>query len=423
MNIVDIIIKKKNKESLTEEEIKYVINGFVIGEIKDYQMSSLLMAIVLNGMTDEEVIYLTKYMILSGSTLDLSTLTNVVDKHSTGGVGDKTTLIISPIVASCGCKVAKMSGRGLGYTGGTIDKLESIPGFKTNLTKEEFLTEIKDIGMAITSQTDNIALADKKIYALRDVTGTTESIPLIASSIMSKKIASGSKNLVLDIKVGEGALVKNIEEARTLANLMIKIGKENNMQVICLLTNMDIPLGNNIGNSLEVLEALNILYYNNINNNLKDLCIELSSYMVSLGLNISYEEGKNKVLEVLESKKAYNKLLEFIKYQNGDITRLPKSTLTYEIKSDKEGYLTSLSSLELSKLSMHLGAGRQTKEDTIDYSAGIIINKTLNDKVSVGDTLLTLYTNKELPPIEKEKLFTIDNNINDNYQLVYEIIK
>lgn len=423
MNIVDIIIKKKNKKSLTEEEIKYVINGFVIGEIKDYQMSSLLMAIVLNGMTDEEVIYLTKYMILSGSTLDLSTLTNVVDKHSTGGVGDKTTLIISPIVASCGCKVAKMSGRGLGYTGGTIDKLESIPGFKTNLTKEEFLTEIKDIGMAITSQTDNIALADKKIYALRDVTGTTESIPLIASSIMSKKIASGSKNLVLDIKVGEGALVKNIEEARTLANLMIKIGKENNMQVICLLTNMDIPLGNNIGNSLEVLEALNILYYNNINNNLKDLCIELSSYMVSLGLNISYEEAKNKVLEVLESKKAYNKLLEFIKYQNGDITKLPKSTLVYEIKSDKEGYLTNLSSLELSKLSMHLGAGRQTKEDTIDYSAGIIINKTLNDKVSVGDTLLTLYTNKELPPIEKEKLFTIDNNINDNYQLVYEIIK
>lgn len=423
MNIVDIIIKKKNKESLTEEEIKYVINGFVIGEIKDYQMSSLLMAIVLNGMTDEEVIYLTKYMILSGSTLDLSTLTNVVDKHSTGGVGDKTTLIISPIVASCGCKVAKMSGRGLGYTGGTIDKLESIPGFKTNLTKEEFLTEIKDIGMAITSQTDNIALADKKIYALRDVTGTTESIPLIASSIMSKKIASGSKNLVLDIKVGEGALVKNIEEARTLANLMIKIGKENNMQVICLLTNMDIPLGNNIGNSLEVLEALNILYYNNINNNLKDLCIELSSYMVSLGLNISYEEAKNKVLKVLESKKAYNKLLEFIKYQNGDITKLPKSTLVYEIKSDKEGYLTNLSSLELSKLSMHLGAGRQTKEDTIDYSAGIIINKTLNDKVSVGDTLLTLYTNKELPPIEKEKLFTIDNNINDNYQLVYEIIK
>lgn len=423
MNIIDIIIKKKNKEILTEEEIKYAVNGFVNGEIKDYQMSALLMAITINGMSDEETIYLTKYMILSGTTLDLSNLTNVVDKHSTGGVGDKTTLIISPIVASCGCKVAKMSGRALGYTGGTIDKLESIPGFRTNLTKEEFLQEIENIGMAITSQTDNIAVADKKIYALRDVTGTTEAIPLIASSIMSKKIASGSKNLVLDIKVGEGALINNIEDARRLASLMIKIGKENNMKVICLLTNMDIPLGNNIGNSIEVLEALNILYYNDINNNLKKLCIELSSYMVSLGQNISYEEAKSKVLEALNTKAAYDKLLEFIKYQKGDITSLPKSTLTYEIKSDKEGYLSNLSSLELAKLSMHLGAGRQTKEDKIDYSAGIIINKNLNDKVSVGDTILTLYTNKELPEIEKDKLFTITDNINNNYELIYEIIK
>ena len=213
MNIIDIIIKKKNKLPLTEAEIKFVVENFVSGEIKDYQMSSLLMAIVLNDMTDEEVIYLTKYMMLSGSILDLSSLSNVVDKHSTGGVGDKTTLIISPIVASCGCRVAKMSGRGLGYTGGTIDKLESIPGFKVNLTKEEFISQIESIGLAITSQTEDIALADKKIYALRDVTGTTESIPLIASSIMSKKIASGSKNLVLDIKVGEGALVKNIDDA------------------------------------------------------------------------------------------------------------------------------------------------------------------------------------------------------------------
>ena len=213
MNIIDIIIKKKEKKELSEEEIKYVVNGFVNGEIKDYQMASLLMAIVLNDMTDDEVIHLTKYMMLSGSILDLSNLSNVVDKHSTGGVGDKTTLIISPIVASCGCKVAKMSGRGLGHTGGTIDKLESIPGLKVNLTKEEFISQIEKIGMAITSQTEDIATADKKIYALRDVTGTTESIPLIASSIMSKKIASGSKNLVLDIKVGEGALVKNIEDA------------------------------------------------------------------------------------------------------------------------------------------------------------------------------------------------------------------
>ena len=422
MNIIDIIIKKKNKEELTEEEIKYVVNNFVSGEIKDYQMSSLLMAIVINGMTDNEVIFLTKYMMLSGSILDLSTLSNVVDKHSTGGVGDKTTLIISPIVASLGCKVAKMSGRGLGYTGGTIDKLESIPGFNVNLTKEEFIKEIEDIGMAITSQTSDIALADKKIYALRDVTGTTESIPLIASSIMSKKIASGSKNLVLDIKVGEGALIKNIEDARHLANLMIKIGKENNMKVICLLTNMNIPLGNNIGNSLEVLEALNTLYYTP-NNNLTNLCIELASYMVELGLNISYEEAKQKVLEVLKNKKAYNKLLEFVKYQNGDITKLPKSNNIYEVKSEKEGYLTNLHSLEIAKLSSNLGSGRKTKEDKIDYSAGIIINKNINDKINVGDTIMTLYTNKELPQIDKDKLFIVSSIPSENVKLIYEVIK
>lgn len=422
MNIIDIITKKKNRGELTEEEIKYVVNGFVSGEIKDYQMSSLLMAIVLNDMTDDEVIHLTKYMMESGSILDLSDLSNVVDKHSTGGVGDKTTLIISPIVASCGCKVAKMSGRGLGYTGGTIDKLESIPNFKVNLSKEEFISEIENIGMAITSQTEDIALADKKIYALRDVTGTTESIPLIASSIMSKKIASGSKNLVLDIKVGEGALVKTLEDARRLSNLMIKIGKESNMKVVCLLTNMDIPLGNNIGNSLEVLEAINTLYYN-YDSSLKTLCVELASHMVSLGLNISYEEAKLKVQEALVTKKAYNKLLEFINYQQGDITKLPKSNNIYEIKSDKEGYLTNLSSLELAKLSMHLGAGRKTKEDTIDYSAGIIINKNINDKVSIGETVITLYTNKELPIINKEELFNITNTPKEDYKLIYEIIK
>lgn len=422
MNIIDIITKKKNKEILTEEEIKYVIENFVNGNIKDYQMSALLMAIVINDMTDEEVIYLTKYMMLSGSRLDLSMLNNVVDKHSTGGVGDKTTLIISPIVAACSCKVAKMSGRGLGYTGGTIDKLESIPGFIVNLSKEEFVKEIEEIGMAITSQTEDIALADKKIYALRDVTGTTESIPLIASSIMSKKIASGSKNLVLDIKIGKGALIKNLEDGQRLANLMIKIGKENNIRVICLLTNMNVPLGNNIGNSLEVLEALNTLYYNK-ESNLQKLCLELSTYMITLGLNISYEEAKQKVEEAVDSKKAYNKLLEFIKYQKGNVTKLPKSLYTYEIKSSKEGYLTDLSSLDLAKLSSTLGSGRKTKEDKIDYSAGIIINKNINDKVAVGDTILTLYSNKDKPIVDEEKLFTISEEKNNNYKLIYKIIK
>ena len=423
MNIIDIILKKKNKEELTEEEIKYVVEGFTNGTICDYQMSSLLMAITINDMTDNEVIYLTKYMMLSGNTIDLSFLDNVVDKHSTGGVGDKTTLIIAPIVAACGCKVAKMSGKGLGYTGGTIDKLESIPGFRTNLSKDEFIHEIEDIGMAITSQTDDVALADKKIYALRDVTGTTESIPLIASSIMSKKIASGSKKLVIDLKVGEGALVKDIESARRLGNLMIKIGKENGMEVICLLTNMNIPLGNNVGNSLEVLEAINTLYYNK-ESNLQKLCISLASYMVSLGRNISYEEANNMVLDVIRSKKAYNKFLEFVLYQHGDITKLPKSNKIYEVKSDISGYLTDISSLEIAKLSMHLGAGRQNKDDKIDYSAGIIINKNINDYVNINDTILTLYTNKDVPLFDKNKLFKISDNINnDNSSLIYEIIK
>lgn len=423
MNIIDIILKKKNKEELTEEEIKYVVEGFTNGSICDYQMSSLLMAITINDMTDNEVIYLTKYMMLSGNTIDLSFLDNVVDKHSTGGVGDKTTLIIAPIVAACSCKVAKMSGKGLGYTGGTIDKLESIPGFRTNLSKDEFIHEIEDIGMAITSQTDDVALADKKIYALRDVTGTTESIPLIASSIMSKKIASGSKKLVIDLKVGEGALVKDIESARRLGNLMIKIGKENGMEVICLLTNMNIPLGNNVGNSLEVLEAINTLYYNK-ESNLQKLCVCLASYMVSLGKGISYEEANNMVLDAIRSKKAYNKFLEFVLYQHGDITKLPKSNMIYEVKSDTSGYLTDISSLEIAKLSMHLGAGRQNKDDKIDYSAGIIINKNINDYVNINDTILTLYTNKDVPLFDKNKLFKISDNINnDNSGLIYEIIK
>ena len=423
MNIIDIIIKKKDQKELTDKEIKYVVEKFTQGNIKDYQMSALLMAIVINGLTDEETISLTKYMVLSGDILNLDNIDNIVDKHSTGGVGDKTTLIVAPIVASCGCKVAKMSGRGLGYTGGTIDKLESIPGFKVSLTKEEFIEEIKNLGISITSQTENIALADKKIYALRDVTGTTESIPLIASSIMSKKIASGSKKLVLDIKVGEGALIKNISDARKLANLMIKIGKENSMQVVCLLTNMDIPLGNNIGNSLEVLEAINTLYYFP-DTNLTRLCSELATQMVSLALDIDYDEAKKRVDETLRSKKAYNKLLAFVNDRNGDITKLPKSKYFYQIKSDKEGYLSELSSLELAKLSMHLGAGRKTKEDsTIDYSAGIIINKNLNDKVKIGDVIITLYTNGEIPQIDKNILFKIAENPNKAYDLIYEIIK
>ena len=337
VNIIEIINKKRLKQELTDEEIKYIIDNYLSNEIKDYQMSALLMAIVLNGMTNEEIYSLTKYMAMSGEELDLSPLgTNVVDKHSTGGVGDKTTLIISPIVASCGVKVAKMSGRGLGHTGGTIDKLESIPGFNVNLTEQEFLNQINTINVAITSQTKDIAVADKKIYALRDVTATVESIPLIASSIMSKKIALGAKKLVLDIKVGSGALIKNLEDAKKLAKLMIDIGSSNNIKVICLLTNMSIPIGNNIGNFLELSEAIDILK-NNKQGPLRDICIELSSYMVSLGLNISYDEAKTKVINNLDNGNAYNKFLELVNFQHGLIDELPQAKHKYEIKSMTEG--------------------------------------------------------------------------------------
>ena len=423
MNIVDIIIKKKNKESLTEEEIKYVINGFVIGEIKDYQMSSLLMAIVLNGMTDEEVIYLTKYMILSGSTLDLSTLTNVVDKHSTGGVGDKTTLIISPIVASCGCKVAKMSGRGLGYTGGTIDKLESIPGFKTNLTKEEFLTEIKDIGMAITSQTDNIALADKKIYALRDVTGTVESIPLIASSIMSKKIASGATDIVIDVKVGKGALIKNIEDAKKLSHIMINIGKYYNRKVICILTDMNMPLGTHIGNSLEVEEAIQVLKGHG-EKKLNKLCITLATYMVHLGLEIPLSEAKEKVVETLENGNALEKFYELIKYQGGDIDKLPKSKYKYEVYSTINGFLTNIDAYMLGEYCKTIGAGREKLDDTIDYAVGIVINKNINDYVNTNDSLCTIYSNKIITSFENVlTAFEITSKKAKEKDIIIDIIK
>ena len=422
MNIIDIINKKRTYQTLNDEEIKYMIDGYLNGEIKDYQMSALLMAILLNDMDNEEIYSLTKYMADSGEKLDLSPLgDNVVDKHSTGGVGDKTTLIIAPLVASCGVKVAKMSGRGLGHTGGTIDKLESIPGFTVNLTEDDFLKQVNDINVAITSQTENVAIADKKIYALRDVTGTVESIPLIASSIMSKKIALGAKKLVLDVKVGKGALIKNTSDAKRLSNLMIDIGKHNGIDVVCILTNMDIPLGNNVGNALEVKEAIEILNEHK-QGHLRDLCVELASHMVSLGLNITYEEAKEKVLNNLDNGLAYNKFLELVKAQHGNIDELPEESNKYEIKSKTAGYLVDIDAYKLGILSMSLGAGRENKEDTIDYSAGIIVNKNINDYVDEGDVIMTLYTNKEITNVDSSIFKISDKKIEDE-KLIYEIIK
>lgn len=421
MNIVDIIDRKRRKIELSEEEIKYVINGFLDGEVKDYQVSALLMAIVLNGMSDEEITYLTKYMIESGKALDLSSLGSaLVDKHSTGGVGDKTTLIIAPIVASCGVKVAKMSGRALGYTGGTIDKLESIPGFKVDLSIQDFLKEVNDIGVAITSQTEDIAVADKKIYALRDVTATVESLPLIASSIMSKKIALGAKKLVLDVKVGSGALVKDLQSARKLSRIMIDLGKKFGMTVICILTNMDKPLGTNIGNALEIEECIEVLK-DNKQGSLRDLCIILSSYMVSLGLNITYDEAKEKVLSNLTNGLAYKKFLELIKYQNGDISKLPHSRYVYNIKANMSGYLNSIDAYKIGLLSMSLGSGRKNKDDTIDYSAGIVLKKDLNDYIEKGDILMQVHSNKEINHIDNT-IFKIGPNKVYNPRIVYEVI-
>ena len=380
------------------------------------------MAILLNDMTNEEIYSLTKYMADSGNKLDLTDLgTNVVDKHSTGGVGDKTTLIITPIVASCGVKVAKMSGKGLGHTGGTIDKLESIPGFNVNLKEEEFIDQVNTINAAITSQTENVALADKKIYALRDVTGTVESIPLIASSIMSKKIALGAKKLVLDVKVGKGALIKTKEDARRLSRLMIDIGKNSGIEVICILTNMDVPLGNNVGNSLEVEEAIDILQGKSFGP-LRDLCIELSTHMVSLGLDIAYPTAKEKVLKSLETGEAYNKFIELIETQNGRISELPKSVNKYEIKSMTEGYLANIDAYKLGVLSMSLGAGRKTKEDTLDYSAGVVVHKELSGKINKGEVIMTLYTNKEITKIDNT-IFKISKEKTLKPTLILDIIK
>ena len=422
MNIIEIINKKRLKQELSDEEIKYVIDGFLNGEIKDYQMSSLLMAILLNDMTNNEIFSLTKYMAESGKQLDLSPLgENVVDKHSTGGVGDKTTLIITPIVASCGVKVAKMSGRGLGHTGGTIDKLESIPGFNVSMSPEDFLKQINDINAAITSQTEDVAIADKKIYALRDVTGTVESILLIASSIMSKKIALGTKKLVLDIKVGTGALIKNIIDARRLANIMIEIGKSAGMEVVCVLTNMNVPLGNNVGNTLEVEEAIDILK-NNKQGTLRELCVELASWMVSLGLNNTYEDSKRMVIDSIESGRAYKKFEEIIKYQKGDLSKIKNDSNKYEIKTKTAGYLTNIDAYKLGVLSMNLGAGRLNKEDKIDYEAGIVINKNINDYMEQDDVLMTLYTKKEITKIDNT-IFTISPHKTRNTNLVYEVIK
>lgn len=422
MTIIDIITKKKDKKELTKEEIKYAIEGYLNGNIKDYQMSSLLMAITINGMTEQETFALTDIMLKSGEIIDLSSLSTVVDKHSTGGVGDKTTLILAPLVASCGVNVAKMSGRGLGFTGGTIDKLESIEGFNTSIDINTFIEQVKDIQVAIVGQMGNLVPADKKIYALRDVTGTVESIPLIASSIMSKKLASGASCIIIDVKVGNGALIKTTIKAKELSELLIKIGKKYNKKVVCFITNMDEPLGYSIGNSLEVMESIETLKGNG-KEDLKELVIKLASYMVSLGKNIKIEEAEKQVIENLNNNKAYNKFIELVEKQNGNINNINISKNIIEIKSKEEGYISSINALQLGEYARILGAGRLAKEDIIDPSVGIVINKKVGDYINKDETLLKIYYNKKI--IEEEKLlecFKITKEQVEKNILIKEII-
>ena len=407
--IIDIINKKRIGKELSYKEIDYFFNGYLDGEITDYQMSSLLMAICINGMTDEETFALTKVFIDSGDILDLSSIDGIkVDKHSTGGIGDKTTLIIAPIVASLGVPVIKMSGRGLGHTGGTIDKLLSIPGYRVNLKDREIERQVKDIGVVITGQTKDLAPMDKVIYTLRDVTGTVSSIPLIASSVMSKKIACGTDKILIDIKVGNGALLKTKEEAKKLSDLMIKIGNIYDREVRTVISDMNTPLGTSVGNGLEVLEAIEILKGKEKNNNLVDLCIDLSAKMVSMGKEITEEDAKLEVIDSIDSGKAYKKFQELVKYQEGKLRELKISNDRLEIKSSKSGTITKINALALGKLSLELGAGRVRKTDKIDYTVGVKLNKLLNEKVKKGDTLMTLYIGKKKVNVNIDDIFTIE---------------
>jgi len=400
MNLIDVIDKKRNNEELTKEELQFAFDGFLKKEVKDYQMASLLMAICINGLSDQEVFDLTDIFINSGEVLDLSEIEGIkVDKHSTGGVGDKTTLIVAPIVSSLGIIVPKMSGRGLGVTGGTIDKLESIPGFKVEVSKENIIKELKDIGMIICSQTESLVPLDKEVYSLRDVTGTVKSIPLIAVSIMSKKIASGADKILIDIKYGDGALIKDEKQAKELRDLMIRIGNVYNKEVRCLISDMNVPLGMCVGNALEVAEAVELLD-GRIRNNLYDLCVDIASNMVSMGKEISIIDARDEVIEAINSKKALEKFYKFVTYQGGRLDDMKISENKMEIKSTKKGLITNINALIVSKVSNSLGSGRITKEDTIDHGVGVFLNKQIGDTVNIGDTLCTLYYNK------------VDNNFN-----------
>lgn len=402
MNILDIIGKKRDNLELTKDEIRYFIENYTNGNITDYQAAALVMAIYINGMNDDEITELTLAMADSGDVLDLSELGNVVDKHSTGGVGDKVTLILMPLIASLGIPVAKMSGRGLGITGGTIDKLESIPGYNTSIDIDTFMSNVKRHGISLMGQTLNLAPADKKLYALRDTINCTANIPLIASSIMSKKIAAGANKIVIDVTYGSGAFMKTVEDAKKLASLMVKIGELANRKTVCVLTDMNQPLGYAVGNILEVIEAVDVLKGKYMTKDVEEVITELGANMLILANKVSsIGEGKRKILENIKNGKGYEKLIELVKSQNGDISYLEdtskfdKATIIKPIIAKKSGKIAKLDANLVGEMSRYLGAGRLKKDDVIDMTVGFVFDKKVGDIVENGDVLGYIHGNDE----------------------------
>jgi pyrimidine-nucleoside phosphorylase len=433
MRMYDIIKKKRDGLELSSEEINYCIENYINGKIPDYQMSALLMAIYFNKMTERETLDLTKAMVNSGDIVDLSEINGIkIDKHSTGGVGDTVTLILGPMIAACNVPFVKMSGRGLGHTGGTLDKLESIEGFRVELSKEEFLSNVNKINIAICSQTSNIAPADKKLYSLRDVTATVDNISLIASSIMSKKLAIGSDAIILDVKVGSGAFMKKLDDAISLSKEMVRIGCNYGRETVAVITNMDEPLGKAIGNSLEVKEAIEVLTGKGPED-LRELCLYIGSLILVLAKKVKdQDEGIKLLREVLDNNLAYNKFVELVEYQGGNVDQvrnpelLPKSNYLLEVKSEMEGYVTSIDAEKIGICALKLGAGRETMDSAIDRSVGIVLNKKVNDKVAFGETLAYIHANDMDKAREAEKeiksIYRINKKPNTNKKLIYGLV-
>lgn len=435
MRMVDIIIKKREGLELTKEEIYFVINGYVSGNIPDYQVSSFLMAIFLKGMTKEEQYILTKAMLESGEQIDLSLINGIkVDKHSTGGVGDKTSLVVAPLAASFGVKMAKMSGRGLGHTGGTLDKLESIPGFNIEMSSDAFFKQVNEIGLAIIGQSANITPADKKLYALRDVTGTIETIPLIASSIMSKKLASGADHIILDVKVGSGAFMKNLDDARKLAKAMVEIGNLSGKDTVATLTDMSQPLGKAVGNSIEIIEAIETLKGRGPKD-FTELCVALTVEILLIANIYNDEElAKEKVYDAINNGQGLNKLKQMIEYQGGDSNviehyeLLPhaEEEIDLEYLGEDIVYIHDIDALKIGEAAMLLGAGRLTKEDQIDYAVGVSVEKKIGDKLSHGDVIAKIYTNGKNTQDAMNKIFeafSVSEEAVTSHNIILDVIR